>query len=399
MRHRWIIVGILVALIVVIGVVGVLWLATRDTVLPHALICQLTGKDAVNDTTVADVNGTDVGIMVYRGGRMYFVFGDTFGGHGPWPLDWRSNTMAYTVDTDPSNGVPLTGWIANASTGYAVELVSSRKQDNVEITCIPTAVYDSGTCLYLYYMSVKHWSDTGGMWTCNNASIAYSLDGRTFTKAANVSWPGDSNFIEFGVVHGASDAPIVDQYVYLLATASGRFHDAYLARVPRTQILNQSAYAYYAGQALGGTPSWSSFMSQAEPVIAGDMGEMSVMWNSYLHKYMLMNLDNSRLVILLRTADAPWGPWSAPSVVVTAREHPGLYAPNVHPQWVEDSGRIVYFTMSLWSEYNVFLMKADLTQLGGLHTLAAGLSALWALSWPLEARVVSRPEQRLLPFA
>jgi hypothetical protein len=357
------------------------------------MICQLTGKDAVNDTTVADVNGTDVGIMVYRGGRMYFVFGDTFGGHGPWPLDWRSNTMAYTVDTDPSDGVPLTGWVANASNGYAVELVGSRKQDNVEITCIPTAVYDSGTCLYLYYMSVKHWADTGGMWTCNNASIAYSLDGHTFTKAANVSWAGDSNFIEFCAIHGGLDSPITDQYLYLLTTASGRFHDAYLVRVPRTQLLNQSAYAYYAGLTVGGTPSWSSFQSDADAVVDGDMGEMSAMWNSYLGKYMLINLDNVRLAILLRTADEPWGPWSAPRVVVTAREHPGLYAPNVHPQWVEDSGRIVYFTMSLWSEYNVFLMKVDLTQLGGLHTMGTGLSIAWLPPWPLEAQVVSRPEQ------
>jgi hypothetical protein len=395
MRHKWAIVGILVVLIVAVGLIGILWFVTRDTVLPHQMICQLTGKDAVNDTTITDVNGTDLGIMVYRGGRMYFVFGDTFGGHGPWPLDWRSNTMAYTTDTNPGDGVPLTGWIANASTGYAVELVSSRKQDNVEMTCIPTAIYDSSTCLYMYYMSVKHWSDTGGMWTCNNASIAYSLDGRTFTKAANVSWPGDSNFIEFGVVNTGSDALIVDEYVYLLATASGRFHDAYLVRVPQTQLLNQSAYAYYAGLAVGGTPSWSPLMSQAEPVIDDDMGEMSVMWNSYLHKYMLMNLDNVQLVILLRTADAPWGPWSAPRIVVTAREHPGLYAPNVHPQWIEDSGRIVYFTMSLWSQYNVFLMKVDLTQLGGLHTLASGLHIAGLLPWSPEARVVSRAEHTL----
>jgi hypothetical protein len=138
-------------------------------------------------------------------------------------------------------------------------------------------------------------------------------------------------------------------------------------------------------------------MSEAEPVIEGAMGEMSVMWNSYLQKYMLMNLDNTRLTILLRTADTPWGPWSPPRVVVTAREHPGLYAPNVHPQWVEDSGRVVYFTMSLWSEYNVFLMKVDLTQLDGLHTLVAGPSVTGLLVWQLKTQVVSRLERDCCP--
>jgi len=360
------------------------------------MICQLTGKDAVNDTTLADVNGTDLGIMVYRGGKMYFVFGDTFGVGGLGGINWRSNTMAYTVDTNPANGVPLTGWISNTSDGHAKELISSLKQDNVEKTCIPTAVFDRGDCLYVYYMSVNHWG-TGGTWTCNNASIAYSLDDTTFTKAGNVSWPGNSNFIEFGVVQSAPDALIVDQYLYLLATASGRFHDAYLLRVPRAQILNQSAYAYYAGSSGGGTPSWSSFMSEAEPVIDGEMGEMSVMWNSYLHQYMLMNLDNVRLSIVLRTAVAPWGPWSAPRVVVTTREQSGLYAPNIHPQWVEDSGRIVYFTMSLWYHYNVFLMKVDLTQLGGMAGSVAGLFLAGWSPCPLEALVVSRLDHGCCP--
>jgi len=365
--------------------------------LPHQMICQLTGKDAVNDTRPVDVNGTDLGIMVYRGSKMYLVFGDTFGVGGLGGIDWRSNTMAYTVDTNPADGVPLTGWILNTSNGFAKELISSLKQDNVEKTCIPTAVYDRGNCLYIYYMSVKHWG-SGGTWTCNNASIAYSLDGSTFVKAANVSWPGSSNFIEFGIVHGGSDALVVDQYVYLLATASGRFHNAYLVRVPRAQILNQSAYAYCAGLATDGTPNWSPLMSTAQPVIEGEMGEMSVMWNSYLHKYMVMNLDNVRLAIVLRTADAPWGPWSAPRVVVTAQEYSGLYAPNIHPQWVEDSGRIIYFTMSLWYRYNVFLMRVDLTELSGLHVLALGLFSLGLPPWPLQTQVMSRLEQHHVVF-
>ena len=397
MRHRRVVAAVLVALVVVIGVIGILWLVSRDTVLPHEMVCQLTGADALNDTRPADVFGTDLGIMVHRGVRMYFVFGDTFGWGGLGGLHWRSNTMAYTVDTNPADGVPLTDWIANAS-GFAEELISSLKVDHVEMTCIPTAVYDSGVCLYVYYMSVKHWEDTGGNWTCNNASIAYSFDGSAFTKAANVSWPGNSNFIEFGVVYGGLDAPLADEYIYLLATGSGRYHDAYLARVPRTQLLDQSAYLYCTGLGVDGIPNWSPSMSEAEPIIEGAMGEMSVMWNSYLNKYVLMNLDNVRLAILLRTADAPWGPWSAPRIVVTAREYSGLYSPNVHPQWVEDSGRIVYFTMSLWSEYNVFLMKVDLTSLGGLHTVASGLYTTWLHSRPPEARVVSRLEQGKLPL-
>ncbi|MFW9831761.1 MAG: DUF4185 domain-containing protein, partial [Candidatus Thorarchaeota archaeon] len=101
-------------------------------------------------------------------------------------------------------------------------------------------------------------------------------------------------------------------------------------------------------------------------------------------KYMLMNLDDVVKQIVIRTAQYPWGPWSQPSRVISRPEFLGFYAPNIDPALVEDSGRIVYFTMSLWDEYNVYLMKVNLTELHGLSYLNlnayGSLQMLWLVA-------------------
>lgn len=343
------------------------------------MVCQLTGEDATNDTTLVNVYGTDIGIMVRHQDRMHFIFGDTF---GPDKWDWRSNTMAYTLDDDPSDGIILTGWITDSSTHLAKELISSLKVDDVEKTVIPTTAYSSGDCLYVFFMSVQSWGDAGD-WNCNNASVAYSLDGHNFSKAMNMSWPGTSHFIEWGVVKGSATAPSTGGYIYFLTTGSGRYQHCYLARVLESQILNQSSYQYYIGLGSDDLPLWSNNHTDATAIIQAPTGEISVMWNDYLELYMMMNLDDVAKHIVVRTAQSPWGPWSLPAVVISPPEYIGFYAPNIDPTLVEDNGRIIYFTMSLWNEYNVYIMKVDLTRLSGVYLQNISVSDGFVTLWPL----------------
>ncbi|MFW9986193.1 MAG: DUF4185 domain-containing protein [Candidatus Odinarchaeota archaeon] len=375
MRRRWL-AFILITVIIISGIsVFVLWnWFERSTPLPHEMVCQLTGEDALNDTTVVNVYGADLGLMIDYQARLHFIFGDTF---GPDKWDWRSNTMAYSDDSNPSDGILLTGWITDTATHLAKELIHSQKIDYVEKTVIPTAAYSRDDCLYIFYMSVNHWGDAGD-WTCNNASIAYSFDGYTFIESTNMSWPGSSNFIEWGYIKTDETAPSSGGFLYFLTTSSGRYHDCYLARVLEDQILNQSAYQYCAGLDSSNLPIWSTNHADAQPVIEAPTGEMSVMWNAYLERYMMIHLDDVAKKIVIRIAQMPWGPWSQPHTVITRPEYVGFYAPNIDPILVEDNGRIVYFTMSLWAEYNVYLMKVDLTRLWGIYH--ASCPRFWAAS-------------------
>jgi hypothetical protein len=68
-------------------------------------------------------------------------------------------------------------------------------------------------------------------------------------------------------------------------------------------------------------------------------------------------LDESRSAVVLRHASAPTGPWSGERVLAHGSEFPGLYGAYIHP-WSTETD--LYFTMSQWGPYNVFLMHAPL---------------------------------------
>ncbi|HEX5266962.1 MAG TPA: DUF4185 domain-containing protein, partial [Acidimicrobiales bacterium] len=64
-----------------------------------------------------------------------------------------------------------------------------------------------------------------------------------------------------------------------------------------------------------------------------------------------------RLAVVLRTAAQLTGPWSSEQVVATAADYPELYAPYLVPV---ETGRDIYFTMSQYGPYEVYLMQARL---------------------------------------
>ncbi len=338
--------------------------------LSHTLHGKLTGGDAVSDSTVYDVYGTDLGIIVKHNNKYHYIFGDTFGNKSG--LNWRSNTMAYSTDTDPSDGITIDGWIPSPLNGFAGELISSLKIDYIEMTSIPTAALSYDGNMYIFYMSVRHWGSTGGYWQCNNASIAVSVDnGYNFAKMSNISWAGTSNFVQFAFVQNQGLLNVSDNHFYFLATPAGRYGACYLSRVDRDSLLNQSAFEYYTGTDLATNPIWSNDHSVAVSIFPADVGELSVMWNDYLQKWTAFYFDSGDLDIVVRTSDNLWGPWDAPSLIVGAAEYPSLYGSYVHPDFVENSGKEVYFIMSKFDVYNTFVLSVDLNFTGSSTSVAS----------------------------
>ena len=133
------------------------------------IVSQLTGEQARNSTRRVNIAGTDLGIAFEFRGRVYFMFGDSYGYRPsrslpPSEYDWRSNTLAIANDfgTDPiQRGVWLTVWTPLRANGTAAELISSAKREGIEVTTIPTAVWANDQSIYFWFMSVKHWGDPG----------------------------------------------------------------------------------------------------------------------------------------------------------------------------------------------------------------------------------------------
>ena len=276
---------------------------------------------------------------------------------------------------------------------------------------------------YATVMSVRTW-DNPGSWTTNYSAIAYSDDGgKTWVvdrdtvrssgwlRAGPAYVPGDEHFQQNALV--MSDDP-TDPYVYVYGTPSGRQGSAYMARVKKDQIANLDAYEYWAGENSSGTGKWvTGDPSAAVPVFGssstdflptlykvadfftfglftkiangiwvgglptnGNVSEMSVQYNEYLGKYVVLYTDGGNNVVM-RVSDSPQGEWSDTTTLVknNLTSDSGMYAPMVHPMSgtdyfntvdengdvVQDNSQYLYYNLSYWGDYNVRLMRTDLS--------------------------------------
>jgi hypothetical protein len=110
------------------------------------------------------------------------------------------------------------------------------------------------------------------------------------------------------------------------------------------------------------TTSWFGMKTTTYPTV----GEMSVQYNAYEKKYVMLYADQNNNVVI-RKADKPEGPWSSPTTLVTSAKMPGLYAPMVHPWSSTDNlsaedQKYLYWNLSTWDDYQVKLMRTDLSK-------------------------------------
>ena len=307
------------------------------------LIAQLTGPPpSINDTNQQWlVYGTDLGSSFTYKGEIVLVFGDTFAFDGRY---WRSNVLGFSSDNDPTDGVTIDRMITNQY-GHATEILPSKKVDFEEMTVIPTYGIAVGDRMFLHYMSVSHWGPPG-RWDLGRSGFAYSDDdGETWTYDADAVWPGDSNFGQVAMEE-------FEGHIYVWGIPGGRYGGVQLARVVPENLLDFDAWEYWSD----GT--WIPDSSEAGQVIPPNVGELSVRWNSYYEKWIMMYLNDPAGLIELRTADEITGPWSEPLIAARAVDYPSLYAPYMYPLW--NDGPDIYFNMSLFGPYQVFLLRTRL---------------------------------------
>jgi hypothetical protein len=331
------------------------------------------GSNSINPTWQVGIGGADLGHSVNHNGKTYFLFGDTFADQGPGGADWRQNVMAYSTDTTPANGITFDGWITRAD-GTAKQVITPGAQP---ITYIPTGAISVDDKIYAWYMHVSNW-DTG--WTLSHAGLASWREGDSqFSTVPNFRFenPSGGEYTtangavggNFGMVAASYRSPLEfsgDDYIYLWGTPGGREGGVKLARVLPSQIENLSAYRYYDG-AIGGLQQWTTSEYNAEKIVPSrseggtGVGEMSVMYNESVGAWTMMYISGgAQPDFEIRQAPRPWGPWSDPVRVADFSQAPGLYAPYMNPLYVENGGKTLYFTMSLWNPYDVYLAKVTL---------------------------------------
>ena len=380
------------------------WITGDEGTVPvlrgHTRFLQLvTGPTSPTESiTRYGVAGTDLGIMWDNGNNaapeVLLAFGDTMGDCTVPGNQWRSNVLFRSGDEDLSDGITIDS-AAMGSDGLAKSIIPRIDQPG-EVTIIPTAGISVNGVQYLRYMSVAHWGQPGS-WTTNYSGMAYSTDnGENWSvvpeMARRITEAGDAG----------TGAPDVDDswrpaqmssflkkdgkdHLYEYLTPSGRQGAAIVARVPLADspsahelsaettplegVLDPTAYEYWDGD----SQAWVTDIDDATPVLPSPASELSTMWNEHLGKYTAMYSRGFDSVVM-RTADEPQGPWSETTTLIDYSMLPGVYGAFMHP-WAQ--GRELYYLVTTWNAYNVFLVRTDLDEVfpGNGRLAAAEASA------------------------
>ncbi|WP_343599449.1 DUF4185 domain-containing protein [Mycobacterium sp.] len=337
---------------------------------PTSLVDWVTGPNSPNQTLQRfGISGTDLGITWDNGDpvnhQVLMAFGDTFGYCRVQGQQWRYNTLFRSQDHDLSDGVAVgPGLPFDKYSGSPVRQANFSKQVLPAIKwapqegMIPTAGISIGRTQYMSFMSIRQWVHDGD-WTTNYSAIAMSPDNgqnwgiypRSVRIAAPDRVPGarfvpGNEHFQMGAFMRSGDG-----YVYSFGSPPGRGGALYLSRVPQNSLPDLTKYQYWNGD---GNGSWvPRDPGAATPILPGPVGEMSAQYNPYLKRYLMLYCNGANDVVA-RTAPAPQGPWSPEQPLVSSFQIPGgIYAPYIHP-W--SSGKDLYFTLSLWSAYDVMLM-------------------------------------------
>lgn len=348
------------------------------TATPATQVGWVNGPYSPNNTLARfGMSGADLGIMWDNGltgadNQILMAFGDTFGNCAVPGQEWRSNTLFRSSDRNLADGIsvpdPVYGNIFAGSPvaadrpNFSRQIIDSLGLARQEVTVIPTTGIAVGTTQYVDFMSVAAWGNPGS-WSTNFSAIAVSTDnGETWTvprSSIRPSWffsvPSNlltPNMFIWGYQNFQQGAFVRSGgYLYAFGTGAGRGGMAFVSRVKEDSITNVWSYEYYSPF------GWiAACPFCAIQVIWDATSEMSVAWNDYLNKFIVL-YTNAANNVVMRTADQPEGPWSDATTLVTSLAMPGLYAPFIHP-W--SSGRDLYFNLSMWGPYSVTLMHTTL---------------------------------------
>ena len=202
----------------------------------------------------------------------------------------------------------------------------------------------------------------------------------------------------------------------VMGVARYRASVPYLALAPRSTFGDPTTWSYFAGRSRG-NPVWLTYKewesgrnangawvpppdAQIYQPVAQDeycIGEHSLTWNAALHSWLLLYGCGVR-GIEARVAPAPWGPWSAPTTLLSVAHDPGVFCTLLmgplgcpgqlrHNDWPLKNGRVVvggfyapfvldrftqeeptsgakqatiYWLVSTWNPYQVVVMQSTL---------------------------------------
>jgi hypothetical protein len=385
------------------------YLSYSDEVKNISLIGDVTGSDAITDTSEMTVGGCDLGYPMYDESRevMLNFYGDSF----DTPVQsgrWRSNTVSKSTDFDLSDGMSIDSFISSPS-GIAKPCIEGHHSDKYEMTKIPTGAIAIDGVYYMFYFSKYSWNVSSDHSMNYGGCIKSSDGGENWTRVYDLSWADhvvDNDKLDQGKVNDIQvlmnesvdlerDGGSVnlvhhegyrfteiypymgnDGYVYLFGMGGYRSSYISLARVKVNNFEVFDQYEYLIGYD-DKTPKWLSGRSGLDYLsthyeegycLESTGSEMSLCYNKTKKCYMLFMGSNSSRTYgaTYFTSTNLYGPYNRHgSLVLPASSEllpiNSIYAPMVNDKWMEDDGLTFYMMVSAWMPYyNPKLFKVEL---------------------------------------
>ena len=330
-------------------------------VMSARLVCRLAADSP--DALAAQITGVDGTQSALASGTAYWFFGDTVR-RSATGQDVIPASVATTDDADASDCLDLR---FKQRDGMAEPLFPRLG----ETTAWPDGVLPLDDGSILFYM-VKAYRQSPFAWHVGSVGLGRvepgSLEG---TRLVETIWDEHSGFGSRISGAGSVIRDGDDLLVYL-RTDDGR---VLLARAPIVRAGEREAYTYWTGgdwsaNASESMPIWES---QPDGVLPADNG-VHVTYDERLGTWLaIYNASLAR--VDARTADAPWGPWSAPlpwfdCQPLVMDRYPYCYSAQLHRHLSRDDGATIYLTFSSQQPYDVALMEVRMGE--AVHTWLDG---------------------------
>jgi len=354
------------------------------------------GQKTINQTGRRfGIYGTDLGVSFLHEGKLYFLFGDTNRNptYSGLPIqampgeDYNEeitdyDSVAYTTSDRAYNGINL---IFNSDYPH-LEGVAQMTGEH------PIEGFSKGGYMYVYFTTDLYPDEK----VPTRTVLARSKDGGIhfgkpiYTLSTDKFIHVSAQIVDNNNIYGIPDTK--GEGLLIWGTSKHRKSDIYLAYIPLDQITNRSRLQFFMGLATESSePMWGPDESVAKPLFSAQcMGEISVRWNQYLERWiMLYNCELCNTSgILFRLANRPWGPWSPPKIMFDPVDAYGKYIHQPGSDNLYDYGRNrpkdrgdeygpyqispfstgikgrytkIYFTMSTWNPYQVVQMSSIIT--------------------------------------
>ncbi|UCF97757.1 MAG: DUF4185 domain-containing protein [Spirochaetaceae bacterium] len=288
-----------------------------------------------------------------------------------WPMTWADDDAIYTAAGDNSGFLDhfqtMNFWrIDGNPPQHDITLVNTLdflEGDGYDMeTRIPSIKPAGVVCvdgvLYLAIEDMRYTQGRFGNQINLQSWIICSKDhGKTWSQAPIPGSPerkflsgvfASPHFLQFGRDYAGA----LDDWVYAYSSAdedgvaawsAGSF--TYLARVPRSKILDRSAWQFFAGLSAN-NPVWSKKLEEARPVFSYSRktGENEVVYHPVLRRFLLFNwafidcvnhlIGSRHSELSIFESENPWGPW----FTVYVQRDWGFncdYQPRLPTKWID----------------------------------------------------------------